>query len=600
MKRFTALALAAVLAFDMLALDGFAQTEADTRPAAETAVEYHTESAGTDKNRPLAVPECREDTLPPAESPAATPAPETTEKPAENPPAGEQAPREEIPAPVGNWVFWAASREEAEKTALDRGGVLVSFENGIGEIYINEEKATEGPAPFSVEKSAVTLYPNYLYTVEAEEETPEETVQSLQWHIGALEMEKAWEISTGRGVRVAVIDTGIDTDHPALKDNIVAAETIIPEDAYGYGGFFLTYKGAEDALGHGTHVAGIIGAKTEDKSVMGIAPDCEIHSIKALEKSGNYGTGYTSWIANAVLKAAQDGADVINMSVGGSRREDRFIAQAIEIAVESGCTVVCAAGNWNGLGIQNAIDYPAFDENTIAVTAAKQTQQAMEIDLNYSKYGEKVDFCAPGTSIYSTVPEDYGTKKGTSMACPVVAGTVALVAAVLEDGTAQEIKAVMEETALDLGTKGWDEYYGHGLIQPFAAVEEAFKEATATPTPRPTPKPTKKPAKKPKVTPRPRPAVTPAPTPRPQPPVTPPPVITPAPDVEEKAERLKDRLATIPPEMEQEYTTQTGENTGEAGTEKATALPLWIAAPVLLIFLILLFRRKREEEESRQ
>ena len=390
-----------------------------------------------------------------------------------------------------SYVFWATDQEEAGEIAEKYHGELISFENGIGTMSLNNTQAVMTLNAEETERVQVQLYPNYRYTIEDVEDISEEIeVENRQWHIKYFDMESVWKEATGKDVKVAIVDSGIDTDHMALAEQIALAESVVPDNAYGTNGFFLTYQGPEDRLGHGTHVAGIICADTEDGSVMGIAPECRMYSFKALEKVGNTATGYTSWIANGILRAVENEVDVINLSIGGSQREDRFISEAIDIAVESGCIVVCAAGNYVGTGVQDKIDYPAADPDTIAVSSAKQTEEGIEIDLSYSKYGEAVDFIAPGTKIYSTVPNDeFGEKKGTSMAAPMVSGMVALALEKNPEATRQEIMELLVETAEDLGDEGKDIYYGNGVIQPLKVLES--KESVEEETPKKPSKPEK-------------------------------------------------------------------------------------------------------------
>lgn len=419
------------------------------------------------------------------------------------------------PAAEGSFVFWAENADEAQAVADAYGAVLLSFENGIGTLVM-EEVVRETDVLFrmhtgqeetgsTISGNAVSgntisgntvldntdmtteLYPNYLYTVETESNS---RAGGSQWHIDYFKMDSVWKYAAGKGVKVAIVDSGIDTDHPALADRIILAKTVIPESAYGTNGYFMTYKGPDDRLGHGTHVAGIIGAKTADGFVMGMAPECSIYSYKALEKSGNSASGYTSWIANGILTAVEDGADVINLSVGGGTREDQFLAQAIHLAVENGCIIVGAAGNYYGSGLQSKIDYPAAYSDVIAVTAAVKNGDSVNIDLSYSKYGEGVGFIAPGTQIFSTnLDGTYSNKTGTSMATPMVSAAIALLLEEKPQATVQEIEEILAKTALDFGDPGKDIYYGHGMIQPLAAVKSV--------QPKEEPKPQQNPSEQP-------------------------------------------------------------------------------------------------------
>lgn len=472
--------------------------------------------------------------------------------------------------PEGNYVFWAEDETTAQFIADEINGTLVSYSQNIATVY--RETATfslRGEELISTSFGETILYPNYLYTIEDEEmpeddETEDEiddeiTESVLQWHREYLQLDNAWQISTGKGIKVAVIDSGIDTDHPALADNIVYADTTVPESTYVSWGLPIENAGPEDFLGHGTHVAGIIAANTKDHSIMGIAPECEIISIKALEKYGNSGMGYTSWIAKAILSAIENGANIINLSIGGTKNEDKFVSQAIEIAAEKGCIVVCAAGNKSASLSEEGILYPAWDENALAVTGAKKTEDGVAFDPSYSRFGEDTDFIAPGTDIYSTVPDGYATKNGTSMACPMVSGTAALIMSMIPDADKAEVIDILKSTAMDFDEEGVDIYSGYGMIQPFMAVETVEKklnEPVPEPTPEMTPEPTPEvtPTPKPTAKPTPKPAPTPVPTPIPI--STPKPTPQPTPDTQEKIEKLEEQLENIAPDQEQQYTPQ--------------------------------------------
>ena len=444
------------------------ETEASEEAASDAAPET-VETAETAEEA-----ESIEEEFPLEETISSNEIPETgTEEPEENSSAPAEAPVEEenVSAAVENeYVFWAENEEEARQICDAYGANLVSWESGIGVLRMAESVSTW-------RRSSVRLYPNYRYEIEAVSYDEE---VNAQWHLALFDIGEVWKLSTGKGIKVAVIDSGVQTDHEALQANISLAETVIPDSAYGSDSYFTaSYQGAQDNLGHGTHVAGIVGANAADGSLMGIAPECSLYSIKALERNGGSAVGYTSWIAKAILRAAELEVDIINLSVGGSQKEDEFMAEAISIAADSGCVVVCAAGNYNGSGQQSQIDFPAINENTIAVTAAKSSEETVLFDSSYSRYGSGVDFIAPGTSILSTYLNGRKYSRGTSMACPMVSGTYALLMEADPEAAADELTQLLRDTALDLGEEGLDEYHGYGLIQPLEALEviEAEKEA---------------------------------------------------------------------------------------------------------------------------
>lgn len=365
---------------------------------------------------------------------------------------------------INGYVFWADSYEDAVSIGEEYDVNLLEYENGIGVVEVLPE----------MDNPEEVFYPNYQYEIEGYRWNAD---TNEQWHMEALKMRKAHQYTTGEGIKVAIIDSGIDVENNALKQKIIFADSTVPDSFYGGNGYSILYKGPQDFNGHGTHVAGLIGAHSEDGTIVGMAPDCSMISIKAVERSGNTATGYTSWIAQAVLKAVDLGADIINMSLGGSTRKDEFLAEAIEIAKESGVLVVCAAGNYTGTGAQGAVDFPASDSNTIAVSAVKQSGLAFEFDSAYSKYGLEITVAAPGTNIKSLGLE--GTErvlKGTSMACALVSGEATLIKSYSPGMSANEIQECITKTCLDLGEKGQDTLYGYGVIQPLQALQSLDKD----------------------------------------------------------------------------------------------------------------------------
>ena len=355
---------------------------------------------------------------------------------------------------VKEYAFFASSYEEAREIAVSQGGELVSFCQGIGVI-----RKMDYPKNSTTEVNKVVLYPDEVFTVDIVNETKTE---SEQWHLEVLEAEEVWENSTGAGITVAIVDSGVDSFHEDLKEGIVYIDSVIPDSEYGVGQRFDgAYKGPEDYFGHGTHVAGIIGARKNGIGCTGIAPDCKIISIKALEKQGSTGKGKTSWVASAIRLAVEQGADVINLSLGGSSVKNELLYTVIKEAVDKGIAVVCAAGNITGTQM---VFYPGAYEETIAVSALKASGAGVTFASSYSNYGEWIDISAPGSSIVSTVPGGYGTKSGTSMACPMVTGGIALLLQEDKGLTTEEICSLLYSSASDLGDTGKDAWYGYGAL----------------------------------------------------------------------------------------------------------------------------------------
>ncbi|NLJ60616.1 MAG: S8 family serine peptidase [Firmicutes bacterium] len=282
---------------------------------------------------------------------------------------------------------------------------------------------------------------------------------SSQWALDAMALPYAWDKTTGSGsVTVAVIDTGVQVDHPDLAGNI----------GPGYD-FYNKTSRVTDYNGHGTHIAGIIGAIANNGAgIAGINWNVRIMPLKAADNSGG---GYLSLseIIEALHYAADNGADVVNMSFqigGASTGEDLFMEEAIEYAYNKGVTMIAAAGNEG----QQWLAYPARHSKVIAVSAVGPDL----IRANWSNYGNNIDVAAPGDNILSTWPvSTFASASGTSMAAPQVAGVAALLISSGVRGP-ENIRQILHNTAMDLGTKGYDDVYGWGLVNAHAAVNGAL------------------------------------------------------------------------------------------------------------------------------
>ncbi|MEV4279493.1 S8 family serine peptidase [Actinoplanes xinjiangensis] len=289
----------------------------------------------------------------------------------------------------------------------------------------------------------------------------EDTYREYQWDLDKMSVPEAWEHSTGTDVVVAVIDTGVDGNHPDLAGNVLT----------GYDAIDDTEGGDSDGNGHGTHVAGTVAAVTGNgEGIAGVAPDARILPVKVLDADG---TGWTSDTAEGIVWAVDNGAQVINLSLGADSSTEAEEA-AVAYAVENGVTVVAAAGNEREVG--SPTSYPAAYDGVIAVAATDADDEIAE----YSNRGDYVDVAAPGSGILSTYPADlsedgseYAELDGTSMAAPHVAAVAALIKASLPDITADGIQNALEESAVDLGDDGFDPDFGHGRIDAAAAVEAA-------------------------------------------------------------------------------------------------------------------------------
>ena len=270
----------------------------------------------------------------------------------------------------------------------------------------------------------------------------------------------------GLGVKVAVLDTGIDCTHEDLAPGCV------------YGANFVSADPPFDDHGHGTHVGGIIAARDNGLGMIGTAPEVDLYAVKVL---GANGSGAWSAVAAGIDWAVQNGMTVINMSLGGAS-SSQAVADAVAAAQAAGILVVSAAGN---AGCCNTVIYPAKYPGSMAVAAVDQS----DVRASFSSTGPEVDVAAPGVSNRSTVPtgscalcdpSGYRSLSGTSMAAPHVSGVGALLRS--RGWTSADAWSLINSTAKDLGGAGFDESYGHGRVDALAAV-------SGTPPPPPPPPP---------------------------------------------------------------------------------------------------------------
>lgn len=271
-----------------------------------------------------------------------------------------------------------------------------------------------------------------------------------QWALRRLEASSVAALSSGEGVTVAVVDTGVDASHPDLSTRVLpGADFVTPAS-----------DGRTDPNGHGTHVAGIIAAASDGSGTSGLAANVRILPVRVLNADGY---GDDALVAAGVLWAVEQGADVINLSLGGPDR-DPLLAQALELATQRGVTVVAAAGN-DGLN-GDTVSYPGAEPSVLAVAAST----VVDTRAAFSTRGSYVDLAAPGLGILSTLPASrYGYLSGTSMATPYVVAAAALVRAHL-GVSGQQVVDRLTASATDLGATGRDDEFGWGLVDPYAAL----------------------------------------------------------------------------------------------------------------------------------
>jgi thermitase len=324
-------------------------------------------------------------------------------------------------------------------------------------------------------------------------------INNLQW--GMLKVKaagegqnSAWFFSKSNpGVKIAILDTGVDQDHEDLKGKIISNYKCADSPTF------------DDLYGHGTHVAGIAAASTNNGiGVAGLGYDAALMNVKVL---GDDGSGYYSWIADCIRWAADNGAKVINLSLGGSAKS-KTLENAVNYAWRKGVVLVGAAGNSGN----SSPTYPAYYANMIAVAATDKNDQK----ASWSSYGKWVDVAAPGVDIYSTFPNHsykidkslgYDYASGTSMATPHVAGLAALIWTSPYGINNSSVRKQIENKAEKI--TGTGTYWTYGRINALESV--SYTSSTPTPT----------------ITPSLIPTSTPLPTPKPVLPATPTPTPTP-------------------------------------------------------------------------
>ncbi len=285
-------------------------------------------------------------------------------------------------------------------------------------------------------------------------------MRSDQWALNWVPFESTWGTSNGTGVIVAVVDTGIAAAHQDLSGSVIAG-TDLASDA---GSVDPSGKGMLDPGAHGTHVAGIIAAHANNGiGISGAAPGARLMPVRVLDADG---TGVASDAAEGVIWAADHGARVINMSLGGGPSPG--MQEAIQYARSKQAVVVAAAGNAKEQG--NAPTYPAAYPEAIAVASVNSSLEHSA----FSNTGAYVDIAAPGEMILSTYggskPNDYAWMSGTSMATPYVSAAAALVIGAHPSLSAEGVGHILNSTAADLGSPGRDHTYGNGLINVRSAV----------------------------------------------------------------------------------------------------------------------------------
>ena len=283
-------------------------------------------------------------------------------------------------------------------------------------------------------------------------------LKEVDWGVSSYKIPALWKETEGEGVRVAVIDSGA-ASHYALQAVVERKN-------------FSTDECADDLIGHGTHVTGIICGS--QAPCMGIAKKSQVHALKVLGENGHCSA---QSVSEALGYAAKAGCDLACLSLG-SASESPLLHEAIKEASRSGMIIVAAAGNDGG-----RVNYPAAFEETVAVGAVDKHGEICP----FSSRGEEIICAAPGQDIQSTwLAGGYAVVSGTSMAAPFVVGVLALYIGTLgRKATPQEILTALEATSSDAGEPGRDELYGWGLIDPHKLVKYRTLQVDGVPVYRP-------------------------------------------------------------------------------------------------------------------
>ncbi len=353
-------------------------------------------------------------------------------------------------------------------------------------------------AELSSDPRVLLAEPDYIFHTTA---TPSDPLYDrYQWNLRQIRADQAWDQTVGSSdVIIAVLDTGVDLTHPDLVGKLVPGYDFANND-----------NDPSDDQGHGTHVAGIAAASSNNGiGIAGVSWSARLMPIKVLNTDGS---GRSSDIAEGIVWATDQGADIINLSLGAIQYAT-VVADAVRYAHERGALVIAASGNYYKDG--NPIVYPAALNHVLAVAAVNDSDG----HASYSSSGSYVDIAAPGGDPADTTDGDnqhwipgtylrargasYAWLSGTSQAAPQVAGIAALLLALDPSLSPDQVVGLLTHSAVDVESPGWDELSGYGRIDALAAIQALYNSmptvtptATTLPTPTPTntPQPTPTPA----------------------------------------------------------------------------------------------------------
>ncbi len=394
-------------------------------------------------------------------------------------PSGDMAP----PPDYATDHLLARFRDQTK--AAQQYTLIATDASGISQIQVAQSTTAEARAEALLtlaqrlqnDPNVVFAEPDLFYGIDW---VPNDPRLSEQYALGRVQAEAAWDIEKGNNnVVIAIVDTGIDTDHPDLKPQLVSGWNTIANNAV-----------VKDDNGHGTHCGGIAAAAGNNGTgIVGLAPNVKIMPVKVMNASGQ---GSSLNIATGIRWAADRGAHVISLSLGTSMGSS-IIRESLVYAVNKGATIVAAMGNDGGQVRNYPATYAAEIDGVVAVGATDRGDSR----AYFSNYGSWITVTAPGYQILSTLPryavqgnpsgQAYGEYSGTSMATPYVAGLAGLLKSQQQSRGPTDIKAAIIQGTDDLGSRGFDTQFGYGRIN--AARSLGLNLPIAVPTPIPTPTP---------------------------------------------------------------------------------------------------------------
>ncbi|MDR3596118.1 S8 family serine peptidase [Clostridium sp.] len=330
-------------------------------------------------------------------------------------------------------------------TTNDKNQIVAKYNGNFKHQFKHFNAATAEMTAQSLEN--LKKDPNIDY-VEEDNLVKVSSTSLTNWGVNDINAPTSWQSGlTGKGVKIAIVDTGAG---PHSDLNISGGTNVITGS---------TTNSYSDDNGHGTHVAGIIDGQGVNGGIKGVAPDASVYAVKALDSTGS---GYTSDIIAGIDWAIENKMDIVSLSLGSSQ-SSTALQNAVDMAYNSGILVVAAAGNdGNSTGTGTNIEYPANYPSVIAVGAVDSTNTR----AYFSSTGSKLEVSAPGVNILSTyLNGSYQQMSGTSMATPFVAGDLALLKQKYPSYTNVQLRQLLDNNVVDLGSTGRDSLYGYGLIE---------------------------------------------------------------------------------------------------------------------------------------